>query len=470
MSKRYRGSDERPALTYSALLDTDTRPIPPHLREQAPRDIGVAPVPTSRFYDRDNHNKEVAHVWSKVWQWACREEDIPNVGDCHLYEIAERSIIVVRSAPNTIKAFYNSCLHRGRKLITSSCHKTEFKCPYHGMTWACDGKFVRNPIGWDFPQWPEGENPLPEVKVETWAGFVFVNFDPNAPTLRSVIGPLMDHFERYEYANRFCAVNVSKVIRANWKIVAEAFMESHHSLTTHPQILTATGDANAQYDFLNDHVSRHFVAAGTPSPNIDEHPSDLEMVEYMMSRYSTDKKRRALPAGAAIPDPLPEGFSVRQFMGDIARRGLEERTGRSYDHASDAELIDSIQYGVFPHMSFWASFGASMVYRWRPYGNNPEMSIMDTLILSPIPSEGPRPAAAQVIELGPDDHPTLAKDVLGQFANVFAQDLGNLPHVQTGVHASGIGVVHYGRYTEMRIRHMHQLIDRMIAEGEARTS
>src|SRR3546814_936083 len=162
-------------------------------------------------------------------------------------------------------------------------------------------------------------------------------------------------------------------------------MESHHALTTHPQIVKATGDANAQYDFLNDYVSRHFTAAGIPSPNVEREPTDIDIVQYMMSRYTTDTKRRALPAGTVMPEELPEGVTPRQFMADIARRGIEERTGRSYVHATDAELIDSIQYGVFPHMSFWASFGPSMVYRWRPYGDDSDISLSDTLILAPFP-------------------------------------------------------------------------------------
>jgi phenylpropionate dioxygenase-like ring-hydroxylating dioxygenase large terminal subunit len=456
-----------PAESYEDLLDRDTRPVPAHLREQPVRDVGVDAIPASHFFDPAYHRKEVAHLWSRVWQWACREEDIPNVGDCYLYEIVDKSVIIVRTAPSEIKAFYNSCLHRGRKLITSHCHRNEFKCPYHGMTWARDGRFVRNPIEWDFPQWAGQANSLPELKLEIWAGFVFVNFDDNAAALRSVIGPLMDHFERYDYGNRYVTVNLSKVVRANWKIVAEAFMESHHSLTTHPQIIAATGDANAQYDFLNDYVSRHFVAAGVPSPNLEKQPSELDIVAYMMSRYTTDRNRRALPAGTVVPESMPEGLSARKFMGDVARRGLEERTGRSFTHASDAELMDAIQYGVFPHMSFWASFGPSTVYRWRPYGNDPDMSIMDILILAPVPEGKPRPATAKLIQLGPDDHPEIAKDSIGQFANVFAQDLGNLPHVQTGVKASKSGLVHYGRYTEMRIRYMHQMIDRFISEGEA---
>ena len=59
------------------------------------------------------------------------------------------------------------------------------------------------------------------------------------------------------------------------------------------------------------------------------------------------------------------------------------------------------------------------------------------------------------------------EDLLGTAAQVFEQDMGNLPYVQEGLRASGIGVVHFGRYTEGRIRHLHHMIHRYIEEGEA---
>ena len=144
--------DRHPSESYEDILCRDTRPIPDHLRQGPTPEVGIEPVPASRYYSADYFQKEVDHVWSKVWQMACREEEIPNPGDYHIYEIVGKSFIVTRTASGEIKAFYNTCLHRGRKLVTLNGCKDEFRCPYHGMAWNNDGSFKDNPISWDFPQ------------------------------------------------------------------------------------------------------------------------------------------------------------------------------------------------------------------------------------------------------------------------------------------------------------------------------
>jgi nitrite reductase/ring-hydroxylating ferredoxin subunit len=66
---------------------------------------------------------------------ACREEEIPNTGDYHIYDVVGKSFIVTRTADGTIKAFYNSCLHRGRKLVTLNGCKERIPLPLsrHGV-------------------------------------------------------------------------------------------------------------------------------------------------------------------------------------------------------------------------------------------------------------------------------------------------------------------------------------------------
>src|SRR5205085_418259 len=153
-----------------------------------------------------------------------------------------RSLIVVRTASGDIKALYNSCLHRGRKLVTHNGCKDEFRCPYHGMVWNTDGSFKHNPIAWDFPQWEDKDMSLPQARVETWGGFVFVNFDAAARPLMHYLQPLADDFARFDWENRHRMLWIQKMVRCNWKVLTEAFMESHHSITTHPQILPGLAD------------------------------------------------------------------------------------------------------------------------------------------------------------------------------------------------------------------------------------
>ncbi|MEP7349595.1 MAG: aromatic ring-hydroxylating dioxygenase subunit alpha [Sphingorhabdus sp.] len=448
--------DRHPSESYEDILDQDTRPVPAFLRQGPVPDIGLDPVPTKNYFCRDYFQKEIDFVWSRVWQIACREEEIPNIGDYHVYDIAGKSFIVVRSGPDTIQAFHNSCLHRARKLATSDGCNQAIRCPFHGFTWNIDGSFKENPIAWDFPQWEGKDMRLPEAKMDVWGGFVFINPDLNALPLDSYIKPLADDFVGYDYANRYKAVHVAKLVRCNWKIAAEAFMESHHAIATHPQILPFLADANSQYDHLSDYVTRQFSATGVPSPFVaDENYTADEIVMAM----------NGMDYGAKQDAPVvPDGLTARIFAAEHVRQSLSAEDGWDYTGASDAEMLDALLYNLWPHMSFWASYAPNLVYRWRPNSLDPETSIMDVMILKRVPKTGPRPKAAVVRELG-FDQPWGDAPELGALIDIFDQDMANLPYVQQGLHASATGVVHFGRYSEMRIRQMHLLIDRYIADG-----
>ena len=454
--------DRHPADSYEDILDRDVVPAPAFLRQRGLPEIGVEPIAASRYFDPAFFEKERAYLWPRVWQMAGRDEEIPNVGDYFIYENVGKSFISVRTGPDEVKAFYTACLHRGRKLVTLNGCKSEVRCPYHGIAWNNDGTFKDNPIGWDFPQW-EGENiDLPQAKVDRWGGFIFINLDHGAPPLTQVMGPLIDDFVSYDYANRYKAVHVAKKVRCNWKATAEAFMESHHSLTTHPQILPGIGDCNSQYDILNDYVSRQFSASAVQSPLLEGHLSEQDIVSYMLGQGFT---RSSLAGGDA--GGLPDGVSARAFVAARAREAALLNSGNDLSAVSDAEMIDSLLYNVFPHMSFWAGFSSNLTYRWRPNGLDPDSAIMDVIILRPAPKNAPRPKPVPVHELGLDDPWSDAPELGDQLVTIFAQDMGNLPYVQEGLRASGNGLVHFGRYSETRIRHHHQMIDRYIAQGEA---
>ena len=458
-------TDRHPAVSYEEILGRETRPVPAYLREGRVPNLGEDPIAASRYYDRDFFELEAKYVWSRTWQMACREEDIPSPGDYHIYEVLGKSLIVTRTPDLSIKAFYNTCLHRGRKLVTLNGCKDEFKCPYHGFTWHNDGSFKENPIGWDFPQWAPEDMRLPEAKVDCWGGFVFINFDRNAKPLMHFIEPLAVDFERFDYPGRYRAAWVQKKLRCNWKATSEAFMEAHHSVTTHPQILPGIADANSQYDCPNDFVWRQFSATGVSSPFLPP-LSEEEIFQYM----SSGGRGRRPGSQPEQEVKLPAGATARSFMAELARKSLSDEIGEDYSQATDAEMLDAILYNVFPNMSFWAGYTSNIVYRWRPNGFDPDSTIMDVMILKPYPKNTPRPKPAPVLELGLDDSMEGAAEQLGAgLCAVFEQDMGNLPLVQQGLRASGNGLVHFGRYSEIRLRALHKMIDRYIAEGMAMT-
>ena len=118
---------QRPSLTYQELLDTDSHEVPDVLRWFSPMPPSEADVPVERYTSAEFHRLEVDKVWTKVWQMACREEDIPEVGDHLSYDVVGRSILVVRTDPDEIKAFHNVCPHRGRRLKESRGRDTELR-------------------------------------------------------------------------------------------------------------------------------------------------------------------------------------------------------------------------------------------------------------------------------------------------------------------------------------------------------
>jgi nitrite reductase/ring-hydroxylating ferredoxin subunit len=439
-----------PYETYEEILDRDSHPVPRILREYPGPDVGTEPVAASRYTDPAFFAKEASHVWMKAWQFACLEAEIAEPGDYQIYEIVGRSLIVTRTPSGAIKAFHNSCLHRGRKLVTLDGCKQAFRCPFHGITWNTDGTLKENPIGWDFPQWDGQDMSLPEAKVATWEGFVFVNFDLAAPPLETVIQPLPEHFNRWRYGECYKAVHVQKVMAANWKVVAEAFMESHHAIVTHPQLLPYICDINSQYDLLSDHVSRQFSAQGHPSPFVaDRNVTQQQVIDSFA------------PVIGAKGMQLEDGKTARESMAEHLRQAIGGANGNDYGEASDAEMLDALLYNVFPNFSVWGGFAINFVYRWRPNGTDVDSSIMDVMVMQRGPADGPKPKPCPVHHLAVTDTWSMAPE-LGGLIGIFEQDEGNLHYVQEGLKTSATGLVHFGKYSEMRIRHQHHMLDRYI--------
>lgn len=443
--------------TVQSLLATDTGTVPAPLREESYEYLGSADIDKDRYLTQEFHQREVDKLWKKVWQFACREEDIPEPGDYVVYEVADISLVVVRTPGGGIKAYHNACLHRGRRLCDTDGHAQQLRCPYHGMTWTLDGELAAVPCRWDFPHIEDTKFGLPQVQTGVWAGFVFVNPDPDAGSLADFIGDVDKHFEPYGLADRFKAVHVAKVLDCNWKIGMEAFLEAYHVIATHPQLLEYLGDANTQYDIYQRSdglpgFNRMITPQATTSPHLDP----LEPQDVLDAMF-----RDFYPEGVGNIE-VPEGQSARSVVANTLRAKLAETTGADLSGTSDSEIVDAIQYFVFPNLVPWAGAGAPLVYRFRPYGNDPDRCIFDILLLTPLPAGVPKPKAPPVHWLGPDEDFSAAPE-LGSLSAVFNQDLGNLPHVQRGLKAMTKPGVTLANYQEIRIRQFHRDLDEFLA-------
>jgi nitrite reductase/ring-hydroxylating ferredoxin subunit len=430
-------------ISYQELLDTDPFPVPEVLRMESPRYLGSEDVSIERYTSRAWFEREVEGLWKRVWQFACREEQLPFVGSHVVYDIAGLSFVVVRSAPGEIKAFYNACLHRGRQLKDHSGRCSELRCPFHGFAWDLQGKLSDVPARWDFEHLDDGEFALPEAKVGTWGGFVFINPDPGAGSLEEFLGDLPEHFERWRLEDRYIQGHVHKVIRANWKVVQEAFCESYHVGGTHPQALPYLGDVNSQVDVWK-HFARVITPGGTASPLLGWEPTEEEILRYMLDVRADEESFVGLSPGQ----------TARAASAAAARERWRPVVGDVVDTWSDAEFIDNIDYTVFPNLHPWGAFNR-IVYRFRPNGDDHRTAIMEVFLLAPF--SGERPPPAKTTYLGPDDEWTMAPE-LGLLAKVFQQDSYNMPMVQKGLEQTAKPGVTLANYQESKIRWLHQLL------------
>ncbi len=442
----------RPArgLNYQELLDADSRAVPETMRWNVPADLGLADVPISRYLSRAAHELEKEHLWSRVWQIACREEHLAEVGDTFVYEIADRSFLVVRHAPGPdgLRAYPNACLHRGRALRDAPGRVEELQCSFHGFCWSLRGELTRIPSEWDFPHVRAESFELPRVQVGTWGGFVFLNPDPAAGPLPEFLGVLPELFARWPLESRYVRAHVTKVVNANWKLVQEAFMESYHVVTTHPQLLPGFGDANSQYDVFGN-VSRTISPRGVASPLIGWAPTEQQQLDSALDVRLDD------PPVLVVPD----GGSARQVLAEAARTALRPALGDGAEELCDAELVDSYFINVFPNVHPWGAYN-QIFYRFRPNGDDHRSALMEVMLLAPF--RGDRPPPATEIRLGPEEHWRDAVEALGSLARVFDQDEFNLEAVQRGLLSTARTSVTLSAYQESRIRHFHHLYEQWV--------
>ena len=440
-----------PARFVQGLIDAERGPVPEALRAASTVEHDDTDIPRTRYTSQRYHDLEMERMWARVWQMACREEQIPEVGDHVIYDIGDASLIVVRTGADDVRAFHNSCLHRGTQLRTGSGRVDRFRCPFHGLTWNLDGSLLEIPCAWDFPHIDQAAFCLPEARTGTWGGFVFVNLDTDAAPLDEYLELLPSHFRDWPLEDRYATAHVVRVLPCNWKVALEAFMESYHTVAVHPQLLRTTADTMTEYDVYPDsaHVSRMITPVGMASEHVDRAVSDDEILGAMFMTKGADTS-------------LPEGASARDVLAERSRELLASRAGRDFA-ITDVEAVDAIEYFVFPNFMPWPSFTTPLVYRFRPQGNDPESSVMDVMLLEPVPSGVPRPPAVRTHVLGPDETWADAAE-LGYLGRILNQDNATLGRVQRGLRASRKPGVTLAHYQESRIRHFHDTLVSYVGE------
>lgn len=452
------GEARHPAESTQEIIAQDKVKAPEWAASEHYEYLGSEDISKDRYVDPEFAKGEFEKMWTRTWQMACREDHIPEAGDYYVYDIGQYSFIVTRCENGDIRAHFNACLHRGTKLKPSGTagFANDLKCPFHGWTWNLDGSMKELPEKWDFAHTEKRNMCLPEARVERLGGFVWVNMDPDAPSLEEYFGPeAMAHFNAWKLENRYLYLHVQKSYPANWKLTMEAFMEAYHVGDTHPQVQPANGDVNSQYDVYGDHVNRFISTLGVVSPKLRDKYSEADIIENFTLGDSSS-------LGGTKPE-FKEGDRARQIMADMFRQMFETATNTDLSHVSDTELLDTYSYTFFPNLFLFPGISLPMIYRFRPDPRDHRRTIYEVMFMRPKPKDGSYVETAEVQIL--EDHQSFAEaeGMDPGFGKILDQDTDNLYAQQEGLEASAKDGLTLADYQEIRIRHFEHTIDKYMA-------
>lgn len=447
------------------------------LQAKAVRDGSDAEVTRSDYLPKEAYidpafaRLEAERLWPRIWQIACREEEIPYEGDFITYDIVDDSIIVVRTASGEIKAYHNACPHRGRPLTDGSGTAKQFVCRFHGWRFSLDGE---NTCVVDRHDWGERlkdeEIALRPVQVGTWGGFVFINMDPEAEPLEEFLYPANHLLQKWEFEKMRYRWYRTVELPVNWKAALEGFDEAYHVQTSHPQLIEHIEDYSNSgtfgihsafwYDPLPEGVSRY-----KPSSRLNRDTSGIDYRQHVWGYVKEMEEQlggaitpRAYEACKRMMEEVPATASSTEVLTAWRRiwRELAEADGAGWPDMTPQEMMQARQdWHIFPN-TVWLLSGLDglLAYRARPHGHDPDRCLFDVWSL---------------VRYGPGQEPKLEREYYTDWRQcdwkrVLSQDFANLERVQQGMKSRGFVGARPNPRQEQAISNFHRMLWRAVGQ------
>lgn len=337
-------------------------------------------IPGYRYTSAEFFHKEWEGMWTKTWLLLGREAQLPNPKDWQMEPVGPEEILMVRQDDMSVKAFYNVCQHRGNPLVSEARGhvRSRFVCKYHSWAFTPDGELNFAPDKDDFPQGnPCGKLRLEEIPCETFAGFIWINMDPNAKPLKEYLGPIWDEWEAREVHTWKRTMANSMWLPCNWKVVLDNFNESYHVPTVHMGATPNTDRKKiksniqtyykeTQFDLSNEGHNRMVMKGGYGSGQTDAEGNISNPLRSVLEYWDID------PADyRGRPEDTREALQeAKQNLGP----------GRGYTHYANVppeQLTDAFHYTLFPNfaVSLWAD--GFHFLRARPHPTDPAQCLFD---------------------------------------------------------------------------------------------
>ena len=343
----------------------------------------------SCYTSQDWYDKEMRAIFLREWVCVGRVEQISKAGDFFTVDVVGEPLILVRNENGEFKAHVNSCRHRGATVAQGHGNLRMFRCPYHSWMYTLDGKLTSTP-GRDKPMtdvehFCKDDYGLISVRVDSWGGFLFVNFDAGAQPLSTWLGDLPEFLNNYKLDEMICTRSITMEVKANWKLPIDNFLEGYHIHTVHtkhmkvdyPQKWTrlqSDGPYIGHYlensvariaklpllDSLTDH-ERDGVMHMWLVPNVKLSVASSYMKFFLIFPVGPTKHR--LVASYCFPRATTEMTDFEEIVGPnyYGRGTIGKRDGDWVDEIilEDNEVLERVQVGLASRFAISGRFAAS---------------------------------------------------------------------------------------------------------------
>jgi nitrite reductase/ring-hydroxylating ferredoxin subunit len=422
----------------------------------------------------DYARAEQDRLWRKVWLQAGRVEDIPEIGDFVTFEIMTDSVVIVRTAPDEIAAYHNVCPHRGRRLVdvpagqrnARGTRKT-FICGYHGWTFGLDGAtaYVEHQDDWE-GSLCNGRADLGRVKVDSWGGWLWINLDPQSGSLSDYLGAAIPMLAPYQLENMRPRWRKWVVFECNWKVAMEAFAETYHVNSTHPEFMEF-GQFRGWARNQGLHSNIGYEAPKGQEENAgklrlgtgDARLSTAEMQNFTWANANTNTTRTLVDVANRLKDELPEGTPAAEVSAYWLKTARDEDAARgvvwpTVEPAHTAQVGTAWQ--IFPNFQIGHAVNNMLCYSARPYAlGDPDRCVFEAAVYELYP-EGEAPHT--------DWDYTKQED----WPPVLRQDFANMAAVQQGMKNVGFRGAQPNPYMERSVASLHMNLARFMGTGAPR--
>lgn len=425
-------------------------------------------IPPEAYVSAEYAAAEQECLWRKVWLQAGRIGGLREIGDFVTYDIGTDSVIIVKSADDALSAYHNVCPHRGRRLVdipegqrNASGTRKSFICGFHGWTFGLDGANTYVPHEEDWQgSLCAGRSDLGQVRVDDWGGWIWINLDPDCISLAEYLGVIPEMLDPYQLQNMRPRWRKWTIFECNWKVAMEAFSETYHVATTHPEF-NAFGQFRGWARNHGLHTNIGYEApkgmeedAGKMRLGTGEDPrlSTAELQNFTWANANTNTTAKLVEVANRLKDELPGGTPAAEVSAYWIKTAREEDAARGVvwpavapEHTAKAGTA----WQVFPNFQIGQAVQNMLCYHARPFGNDPDKCYFEAAVYELYP-EGEAPETEWEYTRRHEWPPVLQ------------QDFANMAAVQQGMKDAGFRGAQVNPYMERAVASLHWNLSRFM--------